>query len=73
MTHDVHMIGAGVGVLASQLAIIFQYGMWPISVVFFGLGILLLLFKKKINNKHLWWIEIMAFLSICIVLGINLF
>lgn len=73
MTKEVHMIGAGVGVGASQLAIILQYGMWPISVAFFGLSILLLLFRNKINNKHIWWIEILAFLSICIVLGITLF
>lgn len=73
MTKEVHMIGAGAGVLLSQLAIILQYGMWPISATFIGLSLLLLLFRKKINNKHIWWIEILAFLSICIVLGITLF
>lgn len=73
MTHDVHMLGAGVGITASQLAIIFQYDMWPISATFVGLSLLMLIFKGKINNKHIWWIEILAFTSICIVLGINLF
>lgn len=73
MTKEVHMVGAGVGVFASQLAIIFQYGMWPVSATFFGLSLLLLIFRKKINKKHIWWIEILAFLSICIVLGIILF
>ena len=73
MTKEVHYIGAGIGVLASQLAIILQYGMWPISVAFFGLSLLLLLFRKKINKHHIWWIEILAFVSICIVLGITLF
>ena len=73
MTHDVHYIGAGVGVLASQLAIAFQYGMWPVNIAFISVALLLLLFRKKLNNKHIWWIEIAAFISICIVLGISLF
>ena len=73
MTHTVHMVGAGVGVGAGQLAIIIQYHMWPISVAFFGLSLLLLLFRKKINNKHIWWIEILDFVSIATVLGITLF
>lgn len=73
MTKEVHMIGAGVGVLASQLAIYFQYGMWPVNIAFIVLSLLLLLFRKKINNKHIWWIEIAAFISIFIVLGITLF
>ena len=73
MTHEVHMIGAGVGVLASQLAIIFQYGMWPITAVFAGISISLLLFAKQIKEKQIWWIEIAAFLSICLVLGLKLF
>lgn len=71
MTHEVHMVGAGIGVAASQLAIAIQYGMWPVSVAFIGISLLLLLFRKQINFKHIWWIEIFAFLSICIVLGIK--
>lgn len=73
MTHEVHMIGAGVGVAASQLAIILQYHMWPISVAFAVISLLLLLFRKQIEYKHIWWIEIAAFISICIVLGISIF
>lgn len=73
MTKEVHMIGAGVGVAASQVAIGVQYGMWPINVAFVVIALLLLLFRKQIKQHQIWWIEIAAFLSICIVLGITLF
>jgi hypothetical protein len=74
MTQEVHMVGAGTGVLASQLAIILQYHMWPVSAVFFGVSLILLFLGwQKIAPKKIWWIEILAFLSICIVLGITLF
>jgi len=73
MTHDIHMIGAGIGVAASQVAIVAQYGMWPITAAFVVISLLLLLFREKIKMHQIWWIEIVAFLSICIVLGITLF
>jgi hypothetical protein len=73
MTKEVHTIGAVTGVLMSQLATILNFGLWPISVVFFSLASLLFLFRKKINNKHIWWVELLSFLSVCITLGIILF
>lgn len=73
LTYEVHMIGAGTGVAASQLAIIFQYHMWPVSLTFAGLSLILLLLKKQIRYTHIWWIEILAFLSICVVLSLNIF
>lgn len=69
MTYEVHMIGAYTGVLLSQIAIWYNYHMWYITIIFIILsGILLLL---KVKNK-IWWSEILAFLSICIVLYFNL-
>ena len=70
MTHTFHMVGAGVGVAASQLAILVNYGMWPMNIAFISIGLILLLLKKKIPN-WIWWAEIAAFVSICIVLGIK--
>jgi hypothetical protein len=70
MTHDVHMVGAGVGVGASQLAIFLNFGLWPINIAFISIGLLLLLFRKKIKT-WMWWTEIAAFISICVALGIK--
>ncbi len=70
MTHEVHMIGAGTGVTASQLAIFLNFGLWPINIAFISASLFLLLFRKKIRG-WIWWIEIAAFLSICIALGIQ--
>ena len=71
-TRPVHVIGAMGGVFLSQLATIFDYHLWPISLIFFCLSGLILLFKKHIPNQT-WWIEILAFISICVVLGIEIF
>ena len=72
MTKEVHYIGAGVGVAASQLSMFVNFGLWPINVVFFAIALPLFLFRKKIKN-WIWWAEIAAFVSICIGLGIILF
>lgn len=69
MTHEVHMIGAVVGILASQLAIIFQYQMWPIAAAVAGISLALVALK---NPKKIWWIEIAAFLSICLTLALKI-
>jgi hypothetical protein len=60
-----HMSGAYVGVVLSQIGICISYDMWYITVAFFSIsGILFLL---KVKNK-IFWVEILAFLSIRIVL-----
>jgi len=69
MTYEVHMIGAYAGVLLSQISIWYNYHMWYITIIFIILSGTLLLLKVK--NK-IWWSEILAFLSICIVLYFNL-
>ena len=69
LTREVHFAGAGAGVLFSQLAMILSYGMWPISLIFGVSSLLMLLFRKKIREKHIWWIEVLAFLAICYVFG----
>ena len=83
MAHNVHMIGAGVGVAASQLAIAFQYEMWPITATFVGGSLVIVLLEWLLNkerkafllepiNTRIWWIEILAFVSICFVLAIEI-
>jgi hypothetical protein len=72
LTRPVHMIGAGIGVVFSQLSIIFDYHLWYISLIFVVTSILLILFRKQVKQHQIWWIEIVAFLSICLVLWNNL-
>ena len=76
MTSEVHAIGARVGVIASQLAVFLNYGMWPLNIAFIVISAALYFYYKKKPNyeqKEVWWIEIVAFLIICLVLGIQLF
>lgn len=64
-----HGIGAFGGITLSQLSIWIEHGMWYITVSFAVLSILILILNKlsKFDNK-VWWIEILAFLSIFIAL-----
>lgn len=69
ITHTVHMIGAASGILLSQLSIILDFQMWEVSFVFILSSIGLLLFD--VRNK-IWWLEILAFISIFYVLAYTL-
>jgi hypothetical protein len=69
-TRWVHLTGAIGGILASQLAIIFQYDLWWVSAISFGLaGLVALLFKKY----AMWCVELIAFTAISVVLGTIIF
>jgi len=70
MTKTVHFSGAAVGILSGELAIIINFQMWWIAALF-GLGSILMILTK-IKNK-IWWIEILAFASISLALGIEAF
>lgn len=64
-----HMLGAYGGVLLSQASIVYDFKMWYITLIFIILsGTLMIL---NVNNK-IWWVECVAFLSICLVIGLNL-
>ena len=63
---EVHTIGAFCGILFSQLSIAFDFKMYYVNVIFVVLGLLILL--TKIKNR-IWWLELVAFSSICYVLG----
>ena len=64
-----HMVGAYGGVLLSQIAIWVYYDMWYITVTFIVLSGLMYILNVK---DKIWWIELLAFSSICVVLGLNL-
>ena len=70
LTKTVHIIGATVGMVASQIAIAFIYKYWEIALVSCVLAGLLFFFRKKINNKHVFWIEMIAFTAIALTYGL---
>ena len=70
MTRKVHLTGAIGGIIASQLAIIFQYDLWWISVIGFALAGIVLLIDKK---HAMWWTELIAFISIGIAIASSIF
>jgi hypothetical protein len=73
-TKRVHFIGAAIGITAAQLSTAFDFHMYYINVIFVVLALTILLGKYlgKIKN-YVWWIEMVAFLSICYVLGYQLY
>lgn len=66
----VHVTAAIIGITAGHLAIIFNYHMWWITVAFVLASIPFLIFDKK---TRIWWVEILAFLSISIALAFQIF
>jgi hypothetical protein len=62
--YRIHMVAAIGGIVFSQLAIIFGYHMWYVSVISAVLSLLAVFLSKK---HYFWWIEIIAFLAICFV------
>ncbi len=70
LTEKVHIISAGVAVVLSQIALIFEFNMWYISVLSLGAAGSLLLFPK-LKNK-MWWQETIMITGIFIAIGIKL-
>jgi hypothetical protein len=66
----VHVTAAILGITCAELAIIFDYNMWWLTAAFVVASIILLIFNKK---HYIWWIEILAFLTISIALGFKIF
>jgi hypothetical protein len=64
-----HMFAAYTGVVLSQIGIWIYYDMWYLTIGFIILSGTLFLLNTK--NK-IWYIELLAFGSICVVLGLNL-
>jgi len=75
MTETVHIVGAVSAILFSQLSIILDFHMWYITVGFAAIALPLALTrfsKKGICPNRTWWVEILAFITIALVLGIKL-
>ncbi len=68
MTYQVHMVGAFVGVILSQISIAVDFGMWWVNLAFVIPSMIILLLHKYIFSYY-WWIELLAFGTICYVLG----
>jgi hypothetical protein len=62
-TNIVHFVGAGICILSALLGLVIEYQIVIPIITFFILS--LIAFLMKLKNK-LWWIEIIAFLSIMI-------
>lgn len=70
LTKPVHEISAYVGVILSQISIAYDFHMYYVNFIFIGLSLIIAVGLKRTKT---FWIEILAFLSICYVLGSNLF
>lgn len=67
VTHNVHMISAVLAITLSTIAIIIDFKMLYVSLIFIVLSMGAMFLKNKI-----WWIEILAFLSISYVLFMSI-
>lgn len=74
MTKKVHFIGAVIGITAAQLSTAFDFHMYYVNVIFIVLA-LTILFGKGLGRikNYVWWIELLAFISMCYVLGYQLY
>jgi len=70
---DVHFIAAAFGIATSQIYIYSVLLMPWVSVISGLIFLILYLGRKRFFKNHIWWIEIVAFASICYALGYNLF
>lgn len=72
MTKEVHYGGAMVGIICSQLSIGLDFHFYYINAFFIITAALIILLKKYLSNTT-WWIEIDAFISICMAIGSKIF
>jgi len=73
VTKTVHIVGATMGMGLSQVAIATSFGLWPITAVSVGLVGLIMLFRKQLKYKHVWWIELVCFVAIGLTYGLYIF
>jgi hypothetical protein len=62
-TNIVHFTGALVGILSALIGLWVEYGLFYPLIIAIALSLIIYLIKMK---NYLWWIEIVAFLSIII-------
>lgn len=72
MTEWVHIISAMTAIILSQLSIIIDFNMWWITVGFAAITISMYLTRFfNIFPNRTWYVEILAFITIVVVLGIS--
>ena len=64
----VHVTAAAIGIVAGELAIAVNFGMWPVVAAFVAASVAAGLADKK---HYIWWTEIMAFISISVALALK--
>ena len=64
----VHVTAAVFGIVAGELAIAVDFGMWPVVAAFAVASVVAGLADKK---HCVWWTEIMAFISISVALAMK--
>lgn len=70
LNNIVHMLAAEIAVGISQIALIFEFKMWYLSVASLAIAGVLFLFPKLKNM--VWWQEIIIVLGLFVALGIKL-
>ena len=72
LINTIHLIGAFLGVITSQLYIIFIINQPWISLCFFA-SALLTTFISSLCKNTIWWQELLVFISAIVSLGILIF
>lgn len=68
----VHYFGAISGILFSQLSIFLDFDLLYVNLLFISISSLIFFLRKKYFKNYIWWIEILAFLSILYTIGLSL-
>lgn len=73
LTRPIHIISAITGIILSNLAIMINFNLLYVSLIFLFLSVIIFLLRKKYFKNYVWWIEILAFLSIFYTFSIYIF
>jgi len=68
-TKYIHFAGAALGIILPLLDLVIVFGVW-IPIIIQSIGTLLIV-QSKVSNK-LWWVEVLAFISIMIGIYLNI-
>lgn len=75
LTNKVHVIGAGAGVVAANLSLIFDFKMLILSLVSLSIaGLVIVLGKAKIafKNSYIYWAELVIIESMFVAIAMKL-
>lgn len=69
----VHQWGAIIGISLGTLSIFFDFHMYIIGILFILLSSGVVILHKQIHNTNIFWVEILAFLSIILTFALSIF